>query len=116
MASFSGSAADMLKQYGKAVPETQPLTGLEESQAAKKKMDGETEVCTDDGCTEDHTHGHSHGHGEANGGAQEATRFSISVEDVELGCGCSLIPTADHYDRHWQRAEHPMTLGRDPLP
>ena len=27
------------------------------------------------------------------GGAQEATRCSISVEDVELGCGCSLIPT-----------------------
>ena len=32
---FSGSAADMLKKYGQAVPEQQPMTSLEEAQAAK---------------------------------------------------------------------------------
>jgi len=63
MASFSGSAADMLKKYGQAVPETEKMSSLEESQAAKAKLEA-GKVCTDEHCTEDHTHGHSHGHGE----------------------------------------------------
>ena len=62
MATFSGSAADMLKQYGAAVPEQQPMSSLEESQQAKAKMDAE-KVCTDSACTEDHAHGHDHGDG-----------------------------------------------------
>mmetsp|Transcript_5844 Transcript_5844/g.18062 ORF Transcript_5844/g.18062 Transcript_5844/m.18062 type:complete len:101 (+) Transcript_5844:293-595(+) len=33
--SFSGSAADMLKMYGQAVPEQAPMTTLPEAQAAK---------------------------------------------------------------------------------
>ena len=59
---FSGSAADMLKSMGAAVPDQQPQTSLEEAQAAKKKMDAE-KVCTDEHCTEDHAHGHDHGDG-----------------------------------------------------
>ena len=35
---FSGNAADMLKQYGQAVPEQQPLSSLEDAQAAKAKI------------------------------------------------------------------------------
>ena len=62
MATFSGSAADMLKQYGAAVPDTQPQSSLADSQAAKAKMDAE-KVCTDSACTEDHAHGHDHGDG-----------------------------------------------------
>ena len=38
------------------------MTSLEDSQAAKKKMDAE-KVCTDEHCTEDHAHGHDHGDG-----------------------------------------------------
>ena len=38
---FSGNAADMLKQYGQAVPEQQPLSSLEDAQAAKAKMEAE---------------------------------------------------------------------------
>ena len=63
MANFSGSAADMLKSLGVTAPERQPQSSLEEAQAAKKKMEAE-KVCTDAGCTEDHTHGHAHAHNE----------------------------------------------------
>jgi hypothetical protein len=83
---FSGSAADMLKQYGKAVPAQQPMSSLADAQAAKAKMDAEAGAhhhggvaCTEDhghaedhghssggddhaGCTEDHDHGEAHGH------------------------------------------------------
>ncbi|KAH8068197.1 hypothetical protein JL720_12290 [Aureococcus anophagefferens] len=59
---FSGSAADMLKSMGAAVPDQQPQTSLEEAQAAKRKMDAE-KVCTDEHCTEDHARRHDHGDG-----------------------------------------------------
>ena len=38
---FSGSAADMLKKYGQAVPEQEEMSTLEEAQAAKKRMEAE---------------------------------------------------------------------------
>ncbi|KAH8070165.1 peptide-aspartate beta-dioxygenase [Aureococcus anophagefferens] len=60
---FSGSAADMLKSMGAAVPEQQPQTSLEDARAAKQKLDAD-KVCTDEHCTEDHAHGHDHGDGE----------------------------------------------------
>jgi len=63
MAFFSGSAEEMLKKYGQKVPEQKPMSSLEEAQASKAKLEAE-KVCTDEHCTEDHTHGHSHGHGE----------------------------------------------------
>ena len=44
------------------MPDQQPQTSLEDSQAAKAKMDAE-KVCTDSACTEDHAHGHDHGDG-----------------------------------------------------
>ena len=58
---FSGNAADMLKQYGKAVPEQQPMSSLEDAQAAKALMDGK-EAHHHDGhaCTEDHSSAHDH--------------------------------------------------------
>ena len=61
MTTFSGSAADMLKAMNAAVPEQQPLSSVEASQAAKLKMDAEAAPCTDEDCTEDHSHSHSHG-------------------------------------------------------
>ena len=61
---FSGNAADMLKQYGQAVPEQQPLSSLEDAQAAKAKMEAEKEpeAHFHDGhaCTADHSSEHSH--------------------------------------------------------
>ena len=61
---FSGSAADMLKKYGQAVPEQQPLSSLEDAQAAKAKMEAEKEpeAHFHDGhaCTADHSSEHSH--------------------------------------------------------
>ena len=69
---FSGSAADMLKKYGQAVPEQQPMTSLEEAQAAKAKLDAEKEpeahfhdghACTADHSSE-HTHDKEHDHAE----------------------------------------------------
>ena len=61
---FSGSAADMLKKYGQAVPEQQPLSSVEEAQAAKAKLDAEKEpeAHFHDGhaCTADHSSEHSH--------------------------------------------------------
>ena len=61
---FSGSAADMLKKYGQAVPEQQPMTSLEEAQAAKAKLEAEKEpeAHFHDGhaCTADHSSEHSH--------------------------------------------------------
>ena len=61
---FSGNAADMLKKYGQAVPEQQPMTSLEEAQAAKAKLDAEKEpeAHFHDGhaCTADHSSEHSH--------------------------------------------------------
>ena len=61
---FSGSAADMLKKYGQAVPEQQPMSSLEEAQAAKAKLeaDKEPEAHFHDGhaCTADHSSEHSH--------------------------------------------------------
>ena len=64
---FSGSAADMLKKYGQPVPEQQPMSSLEEAQAAKAKMeaeDGHTHFHDGHACTEDHDHApHAHEHG-----------------------------------------------------
>ena len=61
---FSGSAADMLKKYGQAVPEQQPMSSLEEAQASKTKMEAEKEpeAHFHDGhaCTADHSSEHSH--------------------------------------------------------
>ena len=61
---FSGSAADMLKKYGQAVPEQQPMSSLEEAQAAKAKLESEKEpeAHFHDGhaCTADHSSEHSH--------------------------------------------------------
>ena len=61
---FSGSAADMLKKYGQAVPEQQPMSSLEEAQAAKAKLEAEKEpeAHFHDGhaCTADHSSEHSH--------------------------------------------------------
>ena len=61
---FSGNAADMLKQYGQAVPEQQPLSSLEDAQAAKAKMEAEKEpeAHFHDGhaCTADHSSEHTH--------------------------------------------------------
>ena len=61
---FSGSAADMLKKYGQAVPEQQPMSSLEEAQASKAKMEAEKEpeAHFHDGhaCTADHSSEHSH--------------------------------------------------------
>jgi hypothetical protein len=61
---FSGNAADMLKQYGQAVPEQQPMSSLEDAQAAKAKMDAEKEpeAHFHDGhaCTADHSSEHTH--------------------------------------------------------
>ena len=61
---FRGSAADMLKKYGQAVPEQQPMTSLEAAQAAKAKLDAEKEpeAHFHDGhaCTADHSSEHSH--------------------------------------------------------
>ena len=91
---FSGSAADMLKSMGKAVPEAQPMTGLAESQAAKKMMDAE-KVCTDEDCTEDHTHGHSHGHGET------------CTEDHSHGHGHA-EKAGGHDHGHGHDGEHPV--------
>ncbi|KAJ1447099.1 hypothetical protein M885DRAFT_215216 [Pelagophyceae sp. CCMP2097] len=75
MASFSGSAADMLKSMGAAVPDQMPQTSLEESQAAKAKYDAAkaAEACADEDCGVDHAHAHvhtadcshDHGHGHA---------------------------------------------------
>ena len=66
---FSGSAADMLKKYGQPVPEQQPMSSLEEAQAAKAKMeaeDGHTHFHDGHACTMDHGHGeedHNHSSG-----------------------------------------------------
>mmetsp|Transcript_13626 Transcript_13626/g.41162 ORF Transcript_13626/g.41162 Transcript_13626/m.41162 type:complete len:177 (-) Transcript_13626:750-1280(-) len=51
---FSGSAADMLKMYGAAVPAQKPQTSLQASIAAKRKMETECSGpgCTDRGCTD----------------------------------------------------------------
>ncbi len=61
---FSGSAADMLKKYGQAVPEQQPMSSLEEAQAGKAKLEAEKEpeAHFHDGhaCTADHSSEHSH--------------------------------------------------------
>ena len=61
---FSGSAADMLKKYGQPVPEQQPMSSLEDAQAAKAKMDAEKEpeAHFHDGhaCTADHSSEHTH--------------------------------------------------------
>ena len=59
MAFFSGSAADMLKSMGAAVPDQQPMTSLEDAQAAKAKMEAE----------KDHSHAHAH----AGGGCGDPT-------------------------------------------
>ena len=63
MATFSGTAEDMLKAMKAEVPEQQPLSSLEASRAAKAKMEAEA-TCSDADCTEDHAHSHSHGGGE----------------------------------------------------
>ena len=61
---FSGSAADMLKKYGQAAPEQQPMSSLEEAQAGKAKLEAEKEpeAHFHDGhaCTADHSSEHAH--------------------------------------------------------
>jgi len=122
---FSGSAADLLKQYGKAVPDTQPMSSLEEAQAAKAKLEAEA-VCTDEGCTQDHTHGHSHGHGEtctedhSHGHEHEDKNESAhSRGQAHAACGeahdqgghdhaaCS----GDHGHVHGHAEEHPVATA-----
>ena len=80
---FSGSAADMLKKYGKAVPEQQPMSSLEVAQAGKAKLE-EPEAHHHDGhaCTVDHSSEHDH---DANAHAHEHD-----------GHAC----TADHSSEH----------------
>ena len=49
MATFSGTAEDMLKAMKAEVPEQQPLSSLEASRAAKAKMEAEA-TCSDADC------------------------------------------------------------------
>ena len=62
----------MLKKYGQPVPEQQPMSSLEEAQAAKAKLeaekakDGHTHFHDGHACTQDHGHGeadHNHSSG-----------------------------------------------------
>ncbi len=78
---FSGSAADMLKKYGQPVPEQQPMSSLEEAQAAKAKLDAEK-------AKDGHTHFHDghactmdHGHGEEDHNHSSGTHSSECTED-----------------------------------
>ena len=94
---FSGSAADMLKKYGQAVPEQQPLSSLEEAQAAKAKLEAEKEpeahfhdghACTADHSSEhshdkahEHAHDGDHGHKEAPHAHEHGHKKSACSED-----------------------------------
>ena len=78
---FSGSAADMLKKYGQPVPEQQPMSSLEEAQAAKAKMEAEA-------AKDSHTHFHDghactmdHGHGEEDHNHSSGTHADECTED-----------------------------------
>ena len=78
---FSGSAADMLKKYGQPVPEQQPMSSLEEAQAAKAKMEAEA-------AKDGHTHFHDghactmdHGHGEEDRNHSSGTHSNECTED-----------------------------------
>ena len=78
---FSGSAADMLKKYGQPVPEQQPMSSLEEAQAAKAKLEAEK-------AKDGHTHFHDghactvdHGHGEADHNHSSGTHANECTED-----------------------------------
>ena len=78
---FSGSAADMLKKYGQPVPEQQPMSSLEEAQAAKAKLEAEK-------AADGHTHFHDghactvdHGHGEADHNHSSGTHANECTED-----------------------------------
>ena len=110
MATFSGSAADMLKQYGAAVPDQQPLSSLEEAQAAKAKMEADKGPCTDAGCTEDHSHGHAHsgekateahGHGGHDHGAHDHAAHGEKGGDC---CGGDGGGDHDHGHDHHKKA------------
>ena len=115
MAFFSGSAADMLKSMGAAVPDQQPMTSLEDAQAAKAKMEAEKDHshahahagggCGDPTCTEDHGHGgHDHKKDEAHGhGHDHAKEASHGGHDHGHG-EC----TADHGHGHGHADEHPI--------
>jgi hypothetical protein len=92
MTTFSGSAADMLKAMNAAVPEQQPLSSVEASQAAKAKMDAEAAPCTDEDCTEDHSHSHSHGgepctadHGRGDRHAAEEADAALAARAAAAG-------------------------------
>ena len=92
MTTFSGSAADMLKAMNAAVPEQQPLSSVEASQAAKLKMDAEAAPCTDEDCTEDHSHSHSHGgepctadHGHGDRHAAEEADAALAARAAAAG-------------------------------
>ena len=113
MAFFSGSAADMLKSMGAAVPDQQPMTSLEDAQAAKAKMEAEKDHshahahagggCGDPTCTEDHDHGgHDHKKDEAHG-HDHAKEASHGGHDHGHG-EC----TADHGHGHGHADEHPI--------
>ena len=94
---FSGSAADMLKKYGQAVPEQQPMSSLEEAQAAKAKLESEKEpeahfhdghACTADHSSEhshdkahEHAHDGDHGHKEAPHAHEHGHKKSACSED-----------------------------------
>eukprot|EP00629_Pelagomonadales_sp_RCC1024_P002459 CAMPEP_0119269932 /NCGR_PEP_ID=MMETSP1329-20130426/7137_1 /TAXON_ID=114041 /ORGANISM="Genus nov. species nov., Strain RCC1024" /LENGTH=97 /DNA_ID=CAMNT_0007269935 /DNA_START=67 /DNA_END=356 /DNA_ORIENTATION=+ len=68
---FSGSAADLLKQYGQQVPETQPMSSDADSRAAKSLLLAEDEkikknapappakTCTKKNCTKTKCSGQS---------------------------------------------------------
>ena len=78
---FSGSAADMLKKYGQPVPEQQPMSSLEEAQAAKAKLEAEK-------AKDGHAHFHDghactmdHGHGEADHNHSSGTHANECTED-----------------------------------
>ena len=81
----------MLQQMGKSVPEGKPLSSLEASMEAKKKMDAEKPACGDPECTEDHSHAHGHhSHGHSHAEAQEQSHPKCG----EPGC-CSENPAPE---------------------
>ena len=113
---FSGNAADMLKQYGKAVPEQQPLTGLEESRKAKRKL--EADKCAEEGCTEDHEHGHGHAEKGApiprasSGPDSRRSRAGKTEGDHVHGPDCGHADGQDHGHGHKKADGHEDGHGK----
>ena len=103
---FSGSAADMLKKYGQPVPEQQPMSSLEEAQAAKAKLeaekakDGHTHFHDGHACTMDHGHGeedHNHSSGTH---ANECTEDHDHASHDHKGSGDHGHKSHDHGASH----------------